>query len=80
MVLINGSADPQEIEQIMTFAWDDPQANAREALARINALAEQYPDDRRVTDAGAMIYKLASSVALSARSITDQVTTREAQP
>jgi hypothetical protein len=73
-------ASEQEIDQIMEFAWADPQANAMEALRRINALAERFPGDARVTDAGAMIYKLASSVAGSARNITDQVTTGEAQP
>jgi outer membrane protein assembly factor BamD (BamD/ComL family) len=73
-------ADEAQIEQIMDFAWANPEANAMQALQQINALAERYPDDRRVTDAGAMIYKLASSVARGARSITDQVTTGEAQP
>lgn len=77
MALISGE---QQADQIMNFAWANPEANAAEALAQIRALAKRFPGDHAVADAGAMIARLASSVALGPRSITDQVTTREAQP
>lgn len=77
MALISGE---QQADKIMDFAWANPEANAAAALAQISALARQFPGDSAVADAGAMIARLAGSVALSPRNITDQVTTREAQP
>jgi hypothetical protein len=53
----------QRAEQIIAFAWADPQANAAEAQRRIIALAEANPGVHEVTDAGTMIARLVSAVA-----------------
>lgn len=56
----------QQAKQIARWAWDDPQARAREGLSRVTDLARATDDPaalEQVSDAVAMLTRLVGTLA-----------------